>query len=61
MGKKNKNLFKNMPLSSEQKEKMERRARRESDLEFGVKPYATKVHKNKKAYSRKVKHRNLEY
>ncbi len=54
MAKKNKNLLGDMfSLSKEEREKIERRARREAELEFGIKPYATKVHKSKKAYSRK--------
>ena len=62
MAKKNKNLFKDMSLSKEQREKIERRARREADLEFGIKPYGTKIHKNKKKYKReKFSHQDLEY
>lgn len=53
MGNRRKNLLKNVFMTEEQKLKVERQARRRADLECGIKPYATKVHKNKKAYSRK--------
>lgn len=53
MGKGRKNLLENVFMTEEQKLKVERQARRRADLECGIKPYATKVHKNKKAYSRK--------
>ena len=53
MGKGRKNLLENVFMTEEQKLKIERQARRRADLECGIKPYATKVHKNKKAYSRK--------
>ena len=47
------NLLENVFMTEEQKLKVERQARRRADIECGVKPYATKVHKNKKVYSRK--------
>ena len=53
MGSRRKNLLENVFMTEEQKLKVERQARRRADLECGIKPYATKVHKNKKAYSRK--------
>jgi hypothetical protein len=58
MSKSKRNLLSGMFISEEQKQKIERRARREADIEMGIKPYGTKVHKNKKAYSRKVKYKN---
>lgn len=58
---KRKNLFGDMFISEQVKRKIERNARREADIEFGITPYKTKVHKNKKAYSRKTKHKNIEY
>ena len=64
MAKKSKNLLGEMfEMTKEQREKIERRARREAELEFVIKPYATKVHKNKKAYSRKAKYKsnNFDY
>jgi hypothetical protein len=53
MGSRRKNLLENVFMTEEQKLKVERQARRRADLECGIKPYATKVHKNKKVYSRK--------
>lgn len=58
MSKSKKNLLSGMFISEEQKQKIERKARREADIELGIKPYETKVHKNKKAYSRKVKYKS---
>lgn len=58
MSKSKKNLLSGMFISEEQKQKIERRARREADIELGVESYGTKVHKNKKAYSRKVKYKS---
>jgi hypothetical protein len=53
------NMFNKFKLSEETKRKIDRKARREADIEFGITPYKTKVHKNKKAYSRKPKHKVL--
>ena len=53
MANRKRNLLENVFMTEEQKLKVERQARRRADIECGVKPYATKVHKNKKAYSRK--------
>jgi hypothetical protein len=58
MSKSKKNLLSGMFISNEQKQKIERRARREVDIELGIEPYGTKVHKNKKAYSRKLKYKS---
>jgi hypothetical protein len=52
---KRKNLLEDMFISEQLKRKIERNARRQADIDCGVKPYKTKVHKNKKAYSRKGK------
>lgn len=52
---KNKNRFK---ITKEQIYKMERAARRESEIEIGIIP-THKVHKSKKLYSRKSKHNIL--
>jgi hypothetical protein len=57
MKKGRKNLLEKVFISEQEKVKMERKARRQADIEFGVTPYKTKVHKNKKAYSRKAKHK----
>ncbi len=56
---KRKNLLGDMFISEQVKRKIERNARREADIAFGITPYKTKVHKNKKAYSRKLKHKNI--
>ncbi len=53
MANRKKNLLENVFMTEEQKLKVERQARRKADIESGVKPFFTKVHKNKKAYSRK--------
>ena len=58
MSKGKKNLLGDIFISDEQKQKIERRARRSADIELGVKPYQKKVHKNKQAYSRKVKYKS---
>ena len=50
---KRKNLFEDIFISEEVKRKIERSARRQADIDCGVTPYKSKVHKNKKAYSRK--------
>ena len=42
-----------MKLNNKQKRKIKRNV----DLELGVKPYKSKIHKNKKKYSRKIKHK----
>ena len=46
-----------MKLTNKQKRKIKRRV----DLELGVKPYKSKIHKNKKKYNRTKKHNNDEY
>ena len=56
---KGKNLFGNIFISEEVKRKIDRQARRQDDIDCGVNPYKSKVHKNKKAYSRKPKHKVL--
>jgi hypothetical protein len=61
MSKSKKNLLENIVLSEGQKMKIERKARRNADIELGVSPYKAKVHKNKKAYSRKVKYKHKLY
>jgi|TARA_R100001530_G_C4309325_1_gene152588 hypothetical protein len=43
-----------MKLSNKQK----RSIRREIDIELGINPEKTKVHRNKKKYTRKSKHSN---
>ncbi len=53
MANRKRNLLENVFMTEEQKLKVERQARRRADIDCGVKPYTTKVHKNKKAYSRK--------
>jgi anti-sigma-K factor RskA len=58
MSKSKENLLGGLFISDEQKQKIERRARRDADIELGVKAYQEKVHKNKKAYSRKVKYKS---
>jgi hypothetical protein len=45
-------------FSEEDNNKMKRKVRRQVDIELGHEPYKSKIHKNKKAYSRKVKHRS---
>ena len=50
---KRKNLLETIFISEEVKRKIERNARRQADIDCGVTPYKSKVHKNKKAYSRK--------
>lgn len=57
MKKGRKNLLEKVFISEQEKMKMERKTRRQADIEFGITPYKTKVHKNKKAYSRKAKHK----
>ena len=41
-----------MKLSNKQK----RSIRRETDIELGINPEKTKIHRNKKKYTRKSKH-----
>jgi Cu2+-containing amine oxidase len=53
MANRKRNLLENVFMTEEQKLKVERQARRRADIESGVKPFFTKVHKNKKVYSRK--------
>ncbi len=47
------NKVKGQKITKSQFLKMERQVRRESDIENGVKPFSTKVHKSAKAYDRK--------
>lgn len=56
-----KNKIEKIEISKEVKQKIERKARREAALDLGIGPYKTKVHKNKKKYQRKPKHRNRQF
>lgn len=56
-----KNVVEKLEISESEKLKMNRRARREAEIDLGIKPYKTKVHKNKTKYNRKVKHKNMEF
>jgi hypothetical protein len=58
MSKSKRNLLSGIFISNEQKQKIERRARREVDIELEIELYGTKVNKNKKAYSRKLKYKS---
>ena len=40
--------------------KHKRKIKRNVDLELGVHPPKSKIHKNKKKYNRKLKHKNHE-
>ena len=53
-----KNLLKNCNVKKKDKIKIDRGIRRQVDIDLGITPPKTKVHKNKKKYSRKDKHKN---
>ena len=53
-----KNLLKNYKVKKKDKIKIDRGIRRQVDIDLGITPPKTKVHKNKKKYSRKDKHKN---
>tara|TARA_B110000503_G_C7169675_1_gene423700 strand:- start:2670 stop:2858 length:189 start_codon:yes stop_codon:yes gene_type:complete len=56
---KRKNLFEDMFIPEDTKKKIERNARRQANIDCGITPYKSKVHKNKKLYSRADKHKTL--
>jgi hypothetical protein len=48
-------------LTDDEKRRIERSASRQADLDLGIKPYGTKIHKNKKKeIHRKRKHKHKE-
>ena len=53
-----KNLLKNCKVKKKDKIKIDRGIRRQVDIDLGITPPKTKVHKNKKKYNRKDKHKN---
>ena len=53
-----KNLLKNYKVKKKDKIKIDRGIRRQVDIDLGITPPKTKVHKNKKKYNRKDKHKN---
>ena len=50
--------MKTLKITQEDFLKMDRKARRESELSFGSNITLNKIHKSKKAYSRKSKYKN---
>ena len=46
-------------MKTEKQNKIDRGIRRQVDLDLGVQPPKTKIHKNKKKYNRKFKHKKL--
>ena len=46
-------------MKTEDKIKIDRGIRRQVDLDLGVQPPKTKIHKNKKNYNRKFKHKKI--
>ena len=46
-------------MKTEKQNKIDRGIRRQVDLDLGVKPPKTKIHKNKKKYNRKFKHKKI--
>ena len=46
-------------MKTEEKVKIDRGIRRQVDLDLGVIPPKTKIHKNKKKYNRKFKHKKI--
>ena len=46
-------------MKTEEKIKIDRGVRRQVDLDLGVIPPKTKIHKNKKKYDRKFKHKKI--
>ena len=61
MGKMKKNLLADLMISSEDRSRVERSVRREIEIESGMFPIPTKVHKSQKAYSRKIKYKHLQF
>ncbi len=51
-------LLKNQNVKKKDKIKIDRAIRRQVDIDLGITPPKTKVHKNKKKYNRKDKHKN---
>lgn len=54
-------IYKDMKISKEQILKMDRKASRDIELENNLRMNHHKVHRSKKAYTRKKKHKNNEY
>ena len=54
-------IYKDMKISKEQILKMDRKASRDIELENNLRMAHHKVHKSKKNYTRKKKHKNNEY
>ncbi len=50
--------MKTLKITQEDFLKMERKARREAEISYGSNITLNKIHKSKKAYSRKVKYKN---
>ena len=50
--------MKTLRIKQEDFLKMERRARRESEIAYGSNITLNKIHRSKKSYSRKDKHKN---
>ena len=46
-------------MKTDKQNKIDRGIRRQVDLDLGVQPPKTKIHKNKKKYNRKFKHKKL--
>ena len=46
-------------MKTEKQNKIDRGVRRQVDLDLGVQPPKTKIHKNKKKYNRKFKHKQI--
>ena len=46
-------------MKTEKQNKIDRGIRRQVDLDLGVQPPKTKIHKNKKKYNRKFKHKKI--
>ena len=46
-------------MKTEKQNKIVRGIRRQVDLDLGVQPPKTKIHKNKKKYNRKFKHKKI--
>ena len=56
MGRK-KNKIEKIIIPKEELLRIERSASRQGDIDEGIEPYKTKVHKNSKKYTRKKKYR----
>lgn len=54
-------IYKDMKISKEQILKMDRKASRDIELENNLRMSHHKVHRSKKTYTRKKKHKNNEY